>query len=55
MGQGVNGLRLGGRPEQAGDDGEPILLGLLGKGEVFTVGLALAGKCFLQVFFGIGH
>ena len=55
MAFGVDALGLGGGPEQFGDVGETLGLGLLGKGAVFLVGLAFAGKRFLEIVFGRGH
>jgi len=51
---GVTGLALRNRTEQCRRVGIALDIGLLREPQVTPVGLALAGKCFLQVFVGLG-
>ncbi len=52
---GVDGLGLGGRPEEPGHLGVAFLVGLIGEGKVLAVGLRLSGKGFLEVLLRLGH
>ena len=52
---GVHGLGRGRRPEHAGDLGVTLFVGFLGEGQVFAIGLRLAGKGFLQILLRLGH
>ena len=48
----MNGLGLGNRAEEPSDLGIAVSFSPAGKSEVFSIGLALAGKCGLEVFDG---
>ena len=49
MALGVDALGFGSSAEQARYVGKTFLLGFLGEGPVFLIGLALSGECFLEV------
>ncbi len=51
---GVDRLGLGHRPEEGGDAGMPLLLGLDSEGEITAVSLRFACKGFLEIFFRLG-
>src|SRR6185369_7133804 len=51
MGMGVDCLGMGRGPEKFGDLGEAVNLCLLGKGEIFAVGLAFSGKSLGEILF----
>ncbi|OAN64464.1 hypothetical protein A6A05_06155 [Magnetospirillum moscoviense] len=54
MAESVAGLALGGRAEQGRDVVMSLDVGLLGKIQITTVGLGLAGKGCPQVVDGLG-
>ena len=55
MALGMNALGLGGGAKELGDIDETVFFRLLGKSAVFLVGLAFAGKGFLEIVGGRCH
>jgi hypothetical protein len=51
---GMDRFGMGRGPEEFGDLGETVDLGLFGKGQIFPVGLAFAGEGIGKILFS-GH